>query len=607
MSKILEIKTKEIVNVKELGDYLANKKYNVVIKGDDEFLKIYIDKVSTRFISLEKEGNIYDLKINVVSCKEDYALFRDIAYYILSNLKCRAEFEGEKTDADNIIDLFNEGKINQYIESDIDMILVLLRHGIKEKGHSVMTIFGPNRSYCIGPWVIESLGLNMDSNPEIVAPLLFDAIRYVQYSLPDNLRENSHYLSMKSKDGSDDINIGPYFWNKYDITSWHEYFMLSKTDFIADEDGNCVIIPSEKLGLVAPKSWKRIDECQFLTAPLSEQEYIEFWNRAKQYQTDNIYKKEINEYKLHVVGVKSDQNIFAQLCKKLKEDNFSVYPSSEDILEENNTPKESMQDIEECDAAIIMQTRNTGRNKQYQKEVMRLIAKGTPFITISIKKEDVLSAPVNFCTQNIFESNEIIANKYSILKEDIKEMCQWISFKNADLPYRESNLKGEELEKAENLFEAGCEASRNGEMQKAYDLLYESAEMGFSKSMFILAIFLNKYANDVENSQEMQLDLLERAASYGHIPALNALGGLYEEKQDYSKSMEYYKDAAKDGLSCACGNISDYYYTGEHFRKNLGKALFWISNAYASESSNVGFDHKEEFDQLLEELFAPYE
>ena len=178
MSKILEIKTKEIVNVKELRDYLKKQNEKVVIEGDDEFLKIYIDKVSTRFISLEKEGNIYDLKINVVSCKEDYALFRDIAYYILSNLKCRAEFEGEKTDADNIIDLFNEEKINQYIESDIDMILVLLKHGIKEKGHSVMTIFGPNRSYCIGPWVIESLGLNMDSKPEIVAPLLFDAIRY---------------------------------------------------------------------------------------------------------------------------------------------------------------------------------------------------------------------------------------------------------------------------------------------------------------------------------------------------------------------------------------------------------------------------------------------
>ncbi len=607
MSKILEIKTKEIVNVKELRDYLKKQNEKVVIEGDDEFLKIYIDKVSTRFISLEKEGNIYDLKINVVSCKEDYALFRDIAYYILSNLKCRAEFEGEKTDADNIIDLFNEEKINQYIESDIDMILVLLKHGIKEKGHSVMTIFGPNRSYCIGPWVIESLGLNMDSKPEIVAPLLFDAIRYVQYDIPDNLRENSHYLSMKSKDESAYINIGPYFLNEYDITSCHEYFMLSKTDFIDDETCNYVIIPSEKLGLVAPKSWKRIDECQFLTASLSEQEYIDFWNRAKQYQTDNIYKKEINEYKLHVVGVKSDQNIYAQLCKKLKEDNFSVYPSSEDILEENNTPKESMQDIEECDAAIIMQTRNTGRNKQYQKEVMRLIAKGTPFITISIKKEDVLSAPVNFCTQNIFESNEIIANKYSILKEDIKEMCQWISYKNADLPYRESDLKDEELEKAENLFEAGCEASRNGEMQKAYDLLYESAEMGFSKSMFILAIFLNKYANDVENSQEMQLDLLERAASYGQIPALNALGGLYKDKQDYSKSMEYYKEAAKKGLSCACGNISDYYYTGEHFEKNIGKALFWISNAYASESDKEETDYKEDFDKLLEELFTPYE
>ena len=177
MSKILEIKTKEIVNVKELGDYLANKKYNVVIKGDEESMEIYIDKVSTRFISLEKGNNTYNLKINAVSCKEDYALFRDIAYFLLSNLKCKAKFEGEKTDADNIIDLFNEEKINQYIESDIDMILVLLRHGIKEKGHSVITIFGPNRSYCIGPWVIESLGLNMDGNPEIVAQLLFDAIR----------------------------------------------------------------------------------------------------------------------------------------------------------------------------------------------------------------------------------------------------------------------------------------------------------------------------------------------------------------------------------------------------------------------------------------------
>lgn len=319
---------------------------------------------------------------------------------------------------------------------------------------------------------------------------------------------------------------------------------------------------------------------------------------------------DINDYCIHVVGVESDQETYSLLCSQLANDYFNIYPSAEKVDSWKMTAKERMKSLQECDVAVIMQTRNTGRSKKYQKEVLELISLGKPFVTISIKSEDVVLPGKLPFQSNIFTENKKMSIKYEDLKNDILEMLKWVYDCRSEKVWLECDLCDNEYDKAVSLYEKGMEAKENGDEATAKKFLTESAEMGLPSAMVMLAFLLHGI-DDSDDSQKKQFELISQAAQYGLWPAIRTLGTLFEEgtgcKKDVDKAMSWYKIAAKEGVGCACGDISDLYDKGEYFKRNLGKALYWMGNAHAHEIDSDVNDYKEDFDRLLAELFADYD
>ena len=609
MSKLLIIKTKERIEPNALHNYLTEEGFKATIDVYKDSLAIYMAGLSTRYISIEWKDDECTLKINALSSIEDYKMFRAICFYMLKELQGEAEYECEDIDLKSLQDLLTDKTLEEYVISDVRTIIALIKYGIKDKGYSEITIFGPKREYSVGGWVVEKLCGTLDCKAEEIAPLLIEDIRRVQYCLPENLRANENYLSFKNKDG-EEMRMGYYKFNEFDITTCHSYLLLYKTDFI-DDGNDIVVIDTKNLPLVAPSSWARIDEKQFLTSDLTEQEYIDFWNRAKEYESEDFTNAtlKISDYKIHIVGVKTDQRLYALLCRQLSSDGYTVYPSADSIDRGEMPTKERMLSVEDCDVAILMQTRNTGRNKQYQKEVMRLIAIGKPFITISVNREDILSSNGLPYQPEIFSENPTMSVKYKDLRADIAEMCQWIDTCNDKINWKTLDLPKEDYKKGDALYEKGREAYANGDFQTAYDNWVESSNMGFPYSMVRLAFLLSD--DDSEESKRVRFNLITRASQYGILPAIRTMGNYYEEgigcEKDLDMALYWFKLAAKEGVNPACGNIADLYDNGEYFKRNLGKALFWTSNAHACERDDDEAEFKEDFERLLDELFGEYD
>ena len=173
-------------------------------------------------------------------------------------------------------------------------------------------------------------------------------------------------------------------------------------------------------------------------------------------------------------------------------------------------------------------------------------------------------------------------------------------------------------------------------IQKGYDLLRRSAEMGYWKSLEDLGIFyddLGKGPNDfakanmyyeqvasmgisdgiyrmaflyyygkgMKPNKEKGLYLWKKAAAKGHAGAAMTVGFLYSfstQKKLLQEGFRYTKQAADWGIPTAIGNLANCYYYGKGTRKDKRLAKEWYEKAsdlgLATSTMQLGVIYHEE-------------
>lgn len=116
------------------------------------------------------------------------------------------------------------------------------------------------------------------------------------------------------------------------------------------------------------------------------------------------------------------------------------------------------------------------------------------------------------------------------------------------------------------------------EMVKKYT---SKAEQGNADAQYNLASqyeFTEKYRNI-----DVAIKWYEKAASQGHIGAMNSLGALYHplygRKKDAKKSFYWNKKAAENGNTDSQVEIADAYEKGEVVEQNTTLSVIWLSKA----------------------------
>lgn len=271
MSNYTEINTNKRIEVIEVCKRLVDEGYQISVKNGDPTTKVYIPKVSIREIDITEEDYGYEVGLNILACKDDFEIYRDIVKHILEMTNGEAVYEGNKIlDTSNFFDM---EFIEQSMDRELSTILLLA------KEHNEIAIPCPFRNFVIGTNIYKQIA-NVGDNLEKQRSFLYNMIRKSQY---ENISTNdTPIIEMESKNPNSDTNptLTIYKQNEYDYVTSANYFALT------NEQEKFLIINYSDLPKIAPQSWKLIDEKQYMTSELSGQEWSRFWQNAKQYETE---------------------------------------------------------------------------------------------------------------------------------------------------------------------------------------------------------------------------------------------------------------------------------------------------------------------------------
>ena len=175
------------------------------------------------------------------------------------------------------------------MEIDVNVLLTLIlgehvNFTSPNDNHEV-GLFGPICKFYIGKNLLEDLNVDFHTDRKEASDKFIERFRYSQYSRPQDIRRTTTSMAINidnkpKKENDIPDRLTYYEQNAYDMISRTNYFMLMA------HDEKPLLLEYDDFMKVAPEQWERFDNCQYFTTPLSNKQFKEFWDRAREYSID---------------------------------------------------------------------------------------------------------------------------------------------------------------------------------------------------------------------------------------------------------------------------------------------------------------------------------
>ncbi len=291
---------------------LAAEGYGLIVRFiNPEICEFYQHQLSTRPIDLSLEDNGYEVRITTLACREDYELFAKTIAIVREQTNGHVYYEDDDDGyVDDVTAFFDSEWIESQMKGDAKLIntFVLGEHvndPAPERMHEV-GLYGPVGMFYVGENLLGELGININSDWHEISEKLIGKFRYSQYARPSDIRRTTTSMAISfSDDDSDDEDNGMN--NKLTYYRQNCYDMISRTDYFAliAHDEKSFVIKYEDFMKIVPQQWERFDNCQYFTSPLTDKQFKDFWDRAREYRLgQNAEELEYNEKDDQAFGLK---------------------------------------------------------------------------------------------------------------------------------------------------------------------------------------------------------------------------------------------------------------------------------------------------------------
>lgn len=267
---------------------LIDEKYPLVVKFmHSEICEFYQHRISTRPIDISLEDDGYEIRITTLACHEDYELFArtiDLVQQMVDG-----EVYDEDNDDKSIKDVkayFCSEWIEKQMESDTGVLLTMILgeyiNSPSSNSRHEVGLFGPVCEFYLGKNLLNDLNVDFHTDWKEASNKFIERFRYSQYSRPKDIRRTTTSMTINidgkpKKEGDTPDKLTLYVQNEYDMISKSDYFALFTWN------GEQLLLKYDDFMKVAPEQWERFDNCQYFTSPLSDKQFKEFWDRAREY------------------------------------------------------------------------------------------------------------------------------------------------------------------------------------------------------------------------------------------------------------------------------------------------------------------------------------
>jgi len=267
---------------------LADEGYQLAVKFmKPEICEFYQHRISTRPIDISLEENSYEIRITTLACREDYELFAKTIDVVQKMVDGEVFYEDDDEERiEDVRDYFNQEWIERQMETDARMLLVLILgervNDFSDNDNHEVGLFGPVCEFYVGDNLLRDINVDLHTDIKEASDKLIERFRYSQYSRPRDCRRTTTSMAIdipnKPENDSDVPNkVTIYEQNAYDMISRTDYFMLMA------HDQQMLLLDYDDFMKVAPEQWERFDNCQYFTSPLSDKQFEEFWDKAREY------------------------------------------------------------------------------------------------------------------------------------------------------------------------------------------------------------------------------------------------------------------------------------------------------------------------------------
>lgn len=292
MSVNVRIRTKsKKLDFEKVLKQIAGEGYELVVKFmNPEICEFYQYRLSTRSIDLSLENNGYDVRITSLTCKEDYELFAKTIAIVQEQIKGNVFLEDNDDEpVGDVKTYFGSEWIERQMEGDASVINTLVlgeRNDPESNEMHEVGLFGPICTFYVGKNLLEELGITIKTDWHEVSEKLIKRFRYSQYSRPRDIRRTTTSMAINLKNEPD--NGGEREGNKLTVYGQNAYDMISRTNYVAimGNEENMLLLKYKDFMKVVPEQWERFDNCQYFTSPLTDKQFKEFWDRAREYCID---------------------------------------------------------------------------------------------------------------------------------------------------------------------------------------------------------------------------------------------------------------------------------------------------------------------------------
>ena len=267
---------------------LADEGYQLIEKClQPEICEYYQHRISTRPIDISLEDNGYEIRITTLACREDYELFAKTIDLVQKMVDGDIYYDDSRIE--NAKTFFDSEWIEKQMEIDANILLTLIlgehvNTNSSNDSHEV-GLFGPVCQFYLGENLLKGLNIDFHTDRKEASDKIIEHFRYSQYSRPQDIRRTTTSITINVDDKTEKVSdisdrLTFYKQNAYDMISRADYFML------VAHDEKPLLLEYDDFMKVAPEQWERFDNCQFFTTPLSDKQFKDFWDRAREYSID---------------------------------------------------------------------------------------------------------------------------------------------------------------------------------------------------------------------------------------------------------------------------------------------------------------------------------
>lgn len=249
------------------------KKYTLAWQDEDQQdLLLCIPGSSTRGVSLKQRDGETQVRLHTLASPADWKLGLNAVTVLaeLTNTSIRLDVEGLRLDVDELAKRADAEWIGQRCHIGTTLCLEMVF-----QDQQTVCLQGWSEPYHIGPKLLQHLGITAETESEIAYMLLVKSMRAQQLLPRDESLHRPTGMVLSSPDGEIELSSGAIPLNLkvwidthlLDILAlWPEAYQLKGRD--------PVWFPSKRLPELFAEQTERVDEQQYLIAPLTEADVL---------------------------------------------------------------------------------------------------------------------------------------------------------------------------------------------------------------------------------------------------------------------------------------------------------------------------------------------